>query len=497
MGMQDFEFTQEELNEQIQNRIKKLKELQKNKYNPYEKVKYDPTHYSTDIKENFEVFEGKFVCVAGRMLSKRGHGKASFVDILDTKGKIQIYIKIDEVGEEKYEEFKEYYDIGDIIGVKGEVFKTHKGEISVKAKEIEMLTKCLRPLPEKWHGLKDVDTRYRKRYLDLIVNPQVRDTFIKRSLIIRSIRKFLDDRGFLEVETPVLSPVAGGAAARPFITHHNALDIDLYLRIATELHLKRLIVGGFDKVYELGRVFRNEGISIKHNPEFTTIEIYQAYADYKDMMDLTEKLITTVAQEVLGTLKITYQGQEIDLTPPWQRLTMVEAIKKYVGVDFENVTSLDEARKIAKDLGIEVEENWQVGHIINEVFEKKVEDFLVQPTFIMDYPVEVSPLAKRKKDNPQFTERFELFITCREIANAFSELNDPFDQKERFLEQLKERQRGNQEAHMMDEDFIEALEYGMPPTGGLGIGIDRLVMLLTDSYSIRDVLLFPTMRPKD
>ncbi|WPX09435.1 lysine--tRNA ligase [Anaerocellum danielii] len=495
--MQDFEFTQEELNEQIQNRIKKLKELQQNKYNPYEKVKYDPTHYSIDIKENFELFEGKFVCVAGRMLSKRGHGKASFVDILDTKGKIQIYIKIDEVGEEKYEEFKEYYDIGDIIGVKGEVFKTHKGEISVKAKEIEMLTKCLRPLPEKWHGLKDIDTRYRKRYLDLIVNPQVRDTFIKRSLIIRSIRKFLDDRGFLEVETPVLSPVAGGAAARPFITHHNALDIDLYLRIATELHLKRLIVGGFDKVYELGRVFRNEGISIKHNPEFTTIEIYQAYADYRDMMDLTEKLITTVAQEVLGTLKITYQGQEIDLTPPWQRLTMVEAIKKYVGVDFKNVTSLDEARKIAKDLGIEVEENWQVGHIINEVFEKKVEDFLVQPTFIMDYPVEVSPLAKRKKDNPQLTERFELFITCRELANAFSELNDPFDQKERFLEQLKERQRGNQEAHMMDEDFIEALEYGMPPTGGLGIGIDRLVMLLTDSYSIRDVLLFPTMRPKD
>lgn len=497
MGMQDFEFTQEELNEQIQNRIKKLKELQQNKYNPYEKVKYDPTHYSTDIKENFDQFEGKFVCVAGRMLSKRGHGKASFVDILDTKGKIQIYIKIDEVGEEKYEEFKEYYDIGDIIGVKGEVFKTHKGEISVKAKEIEMLTKCLRPLPEKWHGLKDVDTRYRKRYLDLIVNPQVRDTFIKRSLIIRSIRKFLDDRGFLEVETPVLSPIAGGASARPFITHHNALDIDLYLRIATELHLKRLIVGGFDRVYELGRVFRNEGISIKHNPEFTTIEIYQAYADYKDMMDLTEKLITTVAQEVLGTLKITYQGQEIDLTPPWQRFTMVEAIKKYVGVDFENVSSLDEARKIAKDLGIEVEENWQVGHIINEVFEKKVEDFLVQPTFIMDYPVEVSPLAKRKKENPQFTERFELFITCREIANAFSELNDPFDQKERFLEQLKERQRGNQEAHMMDEDFIEALEYGMPPTGGLGIGIDRLVMLLTDSYSIRDVLLFPTMRPKD
>ncbi|WAM31190.1 lysine--tRNA ligase [Caldicellulosiruptor naganoensis] len=495
--MQEFEFTQEELNEQIQNRIKKLRELQQNKYNPYEKVKYDPTHYSMEIKENFEQLEGQFVSVAGRILSKRGHGKASFVDILDSKGKIQIYIKIDEVGEEKYQEFKEYYDIGDIIGVKGEVFKTNKGEISIKAKEIEMLTKCLRPLPEKWHGLRDVDTRYRKRYLDLIVNLQVRDTFIKRSLFIRSIRKYLDDRGFLEVETPVLSPIAGGAAARPFITHHNALDIDLYLRIAPELHLKRLIVGGFDKVYELGRVFRNEGVSIKHNPEFTTIEIYQAYADYKDMMNLTEELITTVAKEVLGTLKITYQGQEIDLTPPWQRLTMIEAIKKYVGVDFTQVSSIDEARKIAKDLGIEIEENWQIGHIINEVFEQKVEDFLVQPTFIMDYPVEVSPLAKRKKDNPQFTERFELFITCREIANAFSELNDPFDQRERFLEQLKERQRGNQEAHMMDEDFIEALEYGMPPTGGLGIGIDRLVMLLTDSYSIRDVLLFPTMRPKD
>lgn len=495
--MQEFEFTQEELSEQIQNRIKKLQELQANKYNPYEKVKYEPTHYSSDIKENFEYFEGKFVSVAGRMLSKRGHGKASFVDILDTKGKIQIYVKIDEVGEEKYKEFNEYYDIGDVIGIKGEVFKTHKGEVSIKAKHIEMLTKCLRPLPEKWHGLKDVDTRYRKRYLDLIVNPQVRDTFIKRSLIIRCIRKYLDERGYLEVETPVLSPIAGGAAARPFITHHNALDIDLYLRIATELHLKRLIVGGFDKVYELGRVFRNEGISIKHNPEFTTIEIYQAYADYKDMMNLTEELITNVAKEVLGGLKITYQGQEIDLTPPWQRLTMVEAIEKYVGVDFSTISSEDEAKRIANDLGVEIKENYTIGHIINEVFEQKVEEFLMQPTFIMDYPVEVSPLAKRKKDNPQFTERFELFITCREMANAFSELNDPFDQKERFIEQLKERQKGNQEAHMMDEDFIEALEYGMPPTGGLGIGVDRLVMLLTDSYSIRDVLLFPTMRPKE
>jgi len=495
--MQDFDFTQEELNEQIQNRINKLHEFRENRYNPYEKVKFDIKNYSSDIKDNFEEYEEKVVSVAGRMLSKRGHGKASFVDILDTKGKIQVYVKIDEVGEKSYEEFQKYYDIGDIIGVVGQVFKTHKGEITIKANHIEMLSKCLRPLPEKWHGLKDVDTRYRKRYLDLIVNPQVRDTFVKRSLIIRAIRKYLDDRGFLEVETPVLSPIAGGAAARPFITHHNALDIDLYLRIATELHLKRLIVGGFDRVYELGRVFRNEGISIKHNPEFTTIEIYQAYADYKDMMNLTEELITSAAKEVLGGLKLTYQDKEIDLTPPWQRLTMVEAIKKYVGVDFNNISSEDQARKIANDLGVEIKDNHTIGHIINEIFEQKVEECLIQPTFIMDYPVEVSPLAKRKADNPQFTERFELFITCRELANAFSELNDPFDQKERFLEQLKERQKGNQEAHMMDEDFIEALEYGMPPTGGVGIGIDRLVMLLTDSYSIRDVLLFPTMRPKD
>ncbi|MEZ0537518.1 lysine--tRNA ligase [Caldicellulosiruptoraceae bacterium PP1] len=494
--MSEFEFTQEELNEQIQNRINKLRQLQEYNQNPYNKVKYDIKDYATKIKENFESFEGKEVSVAGRLMSKRGHGKATFADLLDTTGRIQIYVKIDEVGEETYKQFLDF-DLGDIIGVKGDVFKTHKGEISIKVKYIELLSKCIRPLPEKWHGLKDVDTRYRKRYLDLIVNPNVKETFIKRSLIIRNIRRYLDENGFLEVETPVLNTIAGGAAARPFITHHNALDIDLYLRIATELHLKRLIVGGYDKVYELGRVFRNEGISIKHNPEFTTIEIYQAYADYKDMMDLTENLIVNAAKEVLGTLKINYQGQEIDLTPPWDRLTMVDAIKKYTNVDFSNVTSLEQARNLANELGVEIEERYSIGHIINEVFEQKVEEHLVQPTFIMDYPVEVSPLAKRKQDNNNFTERFELFITCRELANAFSELNDPFDQKERFLEQLKERQKGNQEAHMMDEDFIEALEYGMPPTGGLGIGIDRLVMLLTDSYSIRDVLLFPTMKPRE
>ncbi|NLY42411.1 MAG: lysine--tRNA ligase [Clostridiaceae bacterium] len=491
------EHTQEmELNEILRVRREKLKELQDSGKDPFKIVKYDKTHSSKEIIENFEEMEGTMVSVAGRLMSKRGMGKASFCDLQDRDGRIQLYIRINEVGEETYAQVKKF-DIGDIVGVKGEVFKTHKGEISVKVHEIVLLSKSLQPLPEKWHGLKDTDLRYRQRYVDLIVNPEVKDTFIKRSKIIKYIREYLDDRGFIEVDTPILNTIPGGAAARPFVTHHNTLDIDMYLRIATELHLKRLIVGGLEKVYEMGRIFRNEGMSIKHNPEFTTIELYQAYTDYKGMMDLTEDLISSVAQRVLGTMKITYQGQEIDLTPPWNRMTMIEAIKKYTGIDFENIRTVEEAKEAAKSVNVDAKDKNTRGEIINLVFEECVEEHLVQPTFIMDYPVEVSPLAKRKADAPELTERFELFITQREIANAFSELNDPIDQRERFIKQMEARAAGDEEANMMDEDFIHALEYGMPPTGGLGIGIDRLVMLLTDSYSIRDVLLFPTMKPKD
>lgn len=483
-----------ESNEIIKARIQKLQELRQMGVNPYGQ-KYNRTHNCLEIKENFEAMEGKSTSVAGRIMAIRGHGKAAFFDIQDEKGRLQIYIKMDHIGEEKYKIFKKL-DIGDIVGVEGKVFKTQKGEVSVMADDLTLLAKSLRPLPEKWHGLKDVDTRYRQRYLDLIVNPDVRKTFILRSKIIKTMRDYLDSRGFIEVETPVLTPIAGGAAARPFITHHNALDIDLYMRIATELYLKRLIVGGFEKVYEIGKDFRNEGISIKHNPEFTMIELYQAYADYHDMMDLAEDMISHIAKEVLGTTKVIYQGEEIDLTPPWQRMTMKEAVKKYAGVDFDEIKTDEEAREVAKRLGVEVKDNDTKGKVLNAIFEEKVEENLVQPTFIMDYPIEISPLAKRKEDDPNFTYRFELFITRREMANAFSELNDPIDQRERFLQQLKEREAGDEEAHAFDEDFIMALEYGMPPTGGLGIGIDRLVMLLTDSYSIRDVILFPTMRPK-
>jgi len=486
----------EDLNEILKVRRVKLAELQKNGKDPFKIVKYDVTHSTKYIVDNFESMEGAVVSVAGRLMSKRGMGKASFCDVRDRDGKIQIYVKMDEVGAEVYEEFKKF-DIGDIVGVKGEVFKTHKGEISVKVQEIVLLSKSLQPLPEKWHGLKDVDLRYRQRYVDLIVNPDVRNTFIVRSKIIKAIRKFLDDRGFLEVETPILNTIPGGAAARPFVTHHNTLDIDMYLRIAPELYLKRLIVGGLEKVYEIGRMFRNEGMSVKHNPEFTLMEVYEAYTDYKGMMDLTEQLISTVALEVLGTTKITYQGQEIDLTPPWNRMTMIEAVEKYAGVNFNNITSDEEARNIAKEKKVHIEGNPTKGEVLNLMFEEFVEEHLVQPTFILDYPVEVSPLTKRKPDMPSLTERFELFITCREMANAYSELNDPIDQKERFLDQVAKREAGDEEANMMDDDFITALEYGMPPTGGLGIGIDRLVMLLTDSYSIRDVLLFPTMKPKE
>ena len=421
-------------------------------------------------------------------------GKASFCHIQDMQGKIQSYVSLNDLGEEKYKEFKTY-DIGDIIGIKGFVFKTKTEEISIHAKEVCLLSKSLRPLPEKFHGLKDTDLRYRQRYVDLIVNPEVKETFLTRTKIIKEIRRVLDGKGYLEVETPILNTIAGGAAARPFITHHNTLDMDMYLRIANELYLKRLIVGGFDKVYEMGRMFRNEGISIKHNPEFTNIELYSAYEDYHDMMDLAEEIISTVAQNVLGTMKINYQGTDIDLTPKWKRITMIDAIKEVTGVDYNEIKTDEEAKKVAKELGLEVEDNMTRGHIINLTFEEKVEETLIQPTFIYDYPVEVSPLTKRKQSDKSLTERFELFIGGREYGNAYSELNDPIDQYGRFLKQVEAREAGDEEANMMDDDFIMALEYGMPPTGGLGIGIDRLIMLLTNSASIRDILLFPTMKP--
>ena len=422
-------------------------------------------------------------------------GKAGFAHIQDLSGQIQIYVRQDAVGEEQYEVFN-LIDLGDIVGIKGQVFKTKVGELSIKASSFEILSKSLRPLPDKFHGLKDVEQRYRQRYLDLIMSEESKQTFITRSQIIRSIRNYLDHNGYLEVETPMMHAIAGGAAARPFVTHHNTLDMTLYMRIAIELHLKRLIVGGLEKVYEIGRVFRNEGVSTRHNPEFTMIELYEAYADYQDIMELTENLVAHVAQEVLGTTTVQYGEYEIDLKPQWKRLHMVDAIKEYTGVDFWNVTSTEEAKQLAKENGIAYKETMEYGHIVNEFFEQKVEEKLIQPTFIFGHPVEISPLAKKNPDDPRFTDRFELFIVAREHANAFTELNDPIDQRERFEAQLVEREQGNDEAHEMDEDFVEALEYGMPPTGGLGIGIDRLVMLLTNSPSIRDVLLFPQMRHK-
>ncbi|NNG68014.1 lysine--tRNA ligase [Caldanaerobacter subterraneus] len=487
----------ENLNELLRVRREKLNILRSMGIEPYGIDRFERTNLSSDIKNDYENFEGKTVTLAGRIMTKRSHGKASFADIQDRDGRIQIYVRYDNVGEKNYEIFK-LLDIGDIIGVTGEVFKTKTGEITINVKDFKLLCKSLQVLPEKWHGLKDPDLRYRQRYVDLIINPSVREVFLKRTKIIKAIREFLDNRGFLEVETPVLHTIAGGAAARPFITHHNALDIDMYLRIALELHLKRLIVGGFEKVYEIGRVFRNEGMDIRHNPEFTLLELYEAYTDYHGMMELTEQLFAYVAEKVNGSTKIIYQGTEIDLTPPWKRITMVDAIKEYVGIEFEKVATDEEARKIAKDLNLELKKpDMKKGEVIALVFDELVEKHLIQPTFVMDYPVEVSPLAKRKRDNPAFTSRFEAFIYGREVANAFSELNDPIDQKERFLEQLRQREAGDEEAHMMDEDFINALEVGMPPTGGLGIGVDRLVMFMTDSYSIRDVILFPTMKPKD
>ena len=429
-------------------------------------------------------------------MTKRGKGKAGFAHVQDLNGQIQIYVRKDTVGEEQYELF-DTVDLGDIVGISGTVFKTKVGELSIKVKEFTLLTKSLRPLPDKFHGLKDIEQRYRQRYLDLIMSEESKRTFITRSLIIQSMRRYLDQHGYLEVETPMMHAIAGGASARPFITHHNALDMPLYMRIAIELHLKRLIVGGLEKVYEIGRVFRNEGVSTRHNPEFTMIELYEAYADYKDIMKLTENLVAHIAKEVLGTTTIQYGDNEVNLEPEWRRLHMVDAVKEYTGVDFWNVTTVEEARQLANEHGIEITKHMQYGHIVNEFFEQKVEERLIQPTFIYGHPVEISPLAKKNDEDPRFTDRFELFIVGREHANAFTELNDPIDQRERFEAQLKEREQGNDEAHQMDDDFIEALEYGMPPTGGLGIGIDRLVMLLTNSASIRDVLLFPTMKHRD
>ena len=487
---------EQDLGELLKVRRTKLAELQENDKDPFRIMKYHVTNHSGDIINNFEAFEGKCVSVAGRVMSKRIMGKASFCNIRDIQGDIQTYVKRDDIGEEPYAEFKKF-DIGDIVGIEGEVFKTHTGEVSVKAHSIVLLTKSLQILPEKFHGLKDTDTRYRQRYVDLIVNPEVRDTFIKRSAIIREIRNYLDNKEFIEVETPVLVPNAGGAAAKPFNTHHNALDEDLHLRISLELYLKRLIVGGLERVYEIGRVFRNEGLSVRHNPEFTLLELYQAYTDYYGMMDLVEELFRTVATKVLGTTTITYDGVEIDLAKPFERLTMVDAIKKYAGIDFDQIPDEAAAKALAKERHIEFEDRHKRGDIINLVFEEYVEEHLMQPTFIMDHPVEISPLASRKPGNPDYTERFELFITRREMANAFSELNDPLDQRGRFEAQEALRAAGDEEANQLDEDFLTALEYGMPPTGGIGIGIDRFVMLLTDSQAIRDVLLFPTMKSKE
>ena len=485
-----------DINHLMQIRRDKLKELQEKGKDPFEITKFNRTNTAGEVKANYEEFEGKYITVAGRIIAKRIMGKASFCTIQDTDEKIQSYVSINDLGEENYKEFKTW-DIGDIIGITGFVFKTRTEEISVHANEVTLLSKSLRPLPEKFHGLKDPDLRYRQRYVDLIMNPEVKETFIKRSRIISEIRRILDEKGYLEVETPVLNTISGGATAKPFVTHHNSLDIDMYLRIATELNLKRLIVGGYDKVYEIGRIFRNEGMDIRHNPEFTSIEFYEAYADYNDMMDISEEIFSKCAMKVCGSMKISYQGQEIDLTPSWKRISMIDSIKEACGVDFNEIETDEEAVKLAEERGMEFADETKKtrGDVISMFFDEYVEKTLIQPTFVYDYPVEISPLAKRKTTDPRLTERFELFIGGREYANAFSELNDPIDQYERFKKQVEARDAGDDEAGMMDEDFINALEYGMPPTGGIGIGIDRLVMLLTDSASIRDVLLFPTMKP--
>ncbi len=493
---QNEQVQQQDIGELMKVRREKLAQLQQDGENPFDVTTYNQEYHTAEIIDNFDKMEGQQVSIAGRLMSKRVMGKASFFDLRDREGKIQLYVTRDDMGEDVYKKFKKL-DIGDLVGVTGEVFRTQKGEISVRTNGYTLLSKSLLPLPEKFHGLRDTDLRYRQRYVDLIVNPEVKRTFEIRTKVITAMRNYLDSKNFMEVETPMLNTIPGGAAARPFITHHNALDIDMYMRIATELHLKRLIVGGFERVYEIGRCFRNEGMDVKHNPEYTSMEVYQAYGDYNDMMDLTENLIRHCAEQACGTTKVTYQGTEIDLSH-FERITMIDSVKKYSGVDFNEIKTDEKAQKIAKEKGLEVDpiKNTR-GDIIALFFDEYVEDNLVQPTFITDYPVEISPLAKRKASQPELTERFEVFITGREFGNAFSELNDPIDQRARFEKQVALREAGDDEASMMDDDFLTALEYGMPPTGGLGIGVDRLVMLLTDSASIRDVLLFPTMKPLD
>jgi len=486
-----------QFNEQERLRRQKLVELQEAGKDPFDVYKVERTHTSVQVKDEFETLEGKTVTIAGRLMSKRGQGKVVFADIHDRDGKMQLFIKLDAVGEENLKEFKTY-DLGDWIAAEGEVFRTKAGEISVKVNTFQLISKSLKPLPEKWHGLKDPDLRYRQRELDLITNQEVRETFIKRSKIVSGIREFLDQKGYLEVDTPMLQTSAGGAAARPFTTHHNTLDIDMYLRIATELHLKRCIVGGFEKVYDMGRIFRNEGMSVKHNPEFTTIELYEAYADYNDMMELTENLVAYVCQKVNGTTKVNYQGTEIEFMPPWRRVTMVDIVKEHTGFDYNAVATNEEAQAIAKEKHLEFKkplDKVTKGEVLNALYEEFCEEKLIQPTFVIDYPVENSPLTKKKRGNDEFTERFEGFVFGREICNAYSELNDPIVQRDRFKQQEQERELGDDEAYMIDEEFMSALETGMPPTGGLGIGIDRLIMFLTDSASIRDVILFPTMKP--
>jgi len=488
---------QQDLSEILKVRREKLAALQQEGMDPFHQTKFDVSHHAQEIKDNFDALEGSDVTIAGRLMSKRGMGKVSFCDLQDKSGRIQLYARKDDMDEAVYNRFKKY-DIGDIVGIKGEVFRTQRGEMSIRAKEITLLSKSLLPLPEKFHGLTDKETRYRQRYVDLIVNPESRRAFEVRSAFVKYLRNFLDNRGYMEVETPVLSTLAGGAAARPFITHHNTLDIDMYMRIATELHLKRLIVGGLERVYEVGRIFRNEGMDTKHNPEFTTVELYQAYADFNDMMDLFEDLLSGAARDILGTYDVEWQGEKISLAPGFRRMTMAEAVKEHLGIDFMAINDDAEAVAAAKSVGVDmdgVEPTW--GHALFECYDQKVEEHMVQPTFITMHPVDVSPLAKRSPKDPRLTERFELFICRSEMGNAFSELNDPIDQKQRFQKQVELRAKGNDETEMMDDDFITALEYGLPPTGGLGIGIDRCVMMLTGSDSIRDVILFPSMKPLD